>query len=244
MQILTDVHTHTIASVHAYSTLYENITVAKNKGLELIAMTDHGNFMADAPHEWHFLNTSCIPRTYEGVKILTGIELNVLNRKGEVDLDERILRDRIDVAIASIHNPTYCEEQGGDHTETWLNVIKNPYIDILGHSGSPMFPYDIERVVTAAKKANICIEINNNSTVVRPQNHERCKEIAAACKRIGANIVVSSDAHFMSQIGEFSSALSILEEIDFPEDLIMNLNAERFIGYIEKKKNKKFDFGE
>ena len=54
MKILTDLHTHTLASTHAYSTLKENIDMAKQMGLEAIAVTDHGISMEDAPHLWHF----------------------------------------------------------------------------------------------------------------------------------------------------------------------------------------------
>ncbi len=244
MKILTDLHTHTLASGHAFSTLYENICAAKEKGLELIAMTDHAPTLPDSPHEWHFQTLHNIPKVYNGVKVLTGVELNILNKSGEIDLCEEYLKHKVDIAIASIHEPVYQEEPFGDHTETWLNVIKNPYVDILGHSGSPKFPYDIEAVVESAKKANVCIEINNHSFMVRKANIERCREIAMACKKIGAKVVVSSDAHFMSQIGTNENALKILEEIDFPEELIMNLNAQRVIKYLETKKNKKLEFGE
>ena len=117
-------------------------------------------------------------------------------------------------------------------------------IDILGHSGSPDYAYDIDVVVQAAKDANKCIEINSHTYIARKSSWERCREIALACKRLDAPIVVNSDSHFMSQIGDLGAAINMLEEIDFPEDLIMNLNSERFTKYIENKKNKKFDFGE
>ncbi len=244
MQILTDLHTHTIASHHAYSTLYENLCSAKEKGLELIAMTDHAPALPDSAHEWHFVGFDNLPNSYNGIKLLSGVELSILDRQGNIDLPASLLESRVELAIASIHGPAYAEPAGGDHTETWLNVIKNPYVDILGHSGSPLYMYDIEAVVTAAKEANICIEINNHSFAARPKNIERCREIALACKRIGANITVSSDAHFMAQVGEVDLAVKMLQEIDFPEELIMNLNSERVIKYVESKRNKKLKFGE
>lgn len=244
MRILTDVHTHTNASAHAYSTLYENILVAKRKGLELLACTNHGPEMPDAPHWWHFLTFDNIPRVYEGVKILNGAEVNIMDKAGTIDLPENILRDKLDLVIASIHGVLFKDESGCDHTETWLRVIENPYVDILGHSGSPLFPYNIDVIVKAAKDAEKCIEINNHSFDERPNNIPICKEIALACKKYGTNIVVSSDAHFMENIGCFDNAVSMLEEIQFPEELIMNLNADRFINYLSKKKNKKFDFGD
>ena len=42
MRLLADLHTHTVASGHAYSTLTENVHVARSRGMELVAVTDHG----------------------------------------------------------------------------------------------------------------------------------------------------------------------------------------------------------
>ena len=65
-----DLHAHTVASAHAYSTVSDYFAVAKEKGIKLFAITDHGPDMADAPHRWHFLNMKVIPRIVDGVGIL------------------------------------------------------------------------------------------------------------------------------------------------------------------------------
>ena len=82
MNILTDIHCHTIASDHAYSTVLELARSAEEKGLEAIAVTDHGIGMEDSPHIWHFHNLKAIPRQIGGVKILYGCEANILNSDG------------------------------------------------------------------------------------------------------------------------------------------------------------------
>ena len=242
MKILTDIHTHTNASAHAYSSLYENMCAAREKGLELIAMTNHGPTMPDSPNLWHFMYFKAItPRTIEGVKLLCGTEANIVNKNGDLDLPPGVIAN-MDIVIASIHNVTYKEAVGGDHTETWLNVIDNPNVDVLGHCGSPDYMFDVDRVIPYAKEKNVCVEINNHSFLSRPQNIERCREIAIACKKYGAAVVVNSDAHFMGEIGIVPEAVKLLEEVGFPEDGIMNLNAERFIKYLSEKKNRVFEF--
>ncbi|MFI3209762.1 MAG: PHP domain-containing protein, partial [Peptostreptococcaceae bacterium] len=40
MKILIDLHTHTIVSGHAYSTVEENIKSAKEKGLKYLGMSE------------------------------------------------------------------------------------------------------------------------------------------------------------------------------------------------------------
>lgn len=64
-----DLHMHTVASTHAYSTLSDYIAEAKRKGIKLFAITDHGPDMEDAPHHWHFINMRIWPRLVDGVAL-------------------------------------------------------------------------------------------------------------------------------------------------------------------------------
>ena len=54
MKIEVDTHCHTIASGHAYSTIVENAKAASEKGLKMIAITDHGPAMPGTFHEAYF----------------------------------------------------------------------------------------------------------------------------------------------------------------------------------------------
>ena len=56
----------------------------------------------------------------------------------------------------------------------------------------------------------------------------------ALCMEYQVPIIVSSDAHDPSWVGEFSLARKLLEEIHFDENLILNTDMqkfEEFIGY-------------
>ena len=55
MHLQGDMHTHTIASTHAYSTITENCQWAEKYGMKGIAMTDHAMKLPDSPHIWHFV---------------------------------------------------------------------------------------------------------------------------------------------------------------------------------------------
>ncbi|MBE7012294.1 MAG: phosphatase [Ruminococcaceae bacterium] len=240
MKILTDIHTHTMASAHAYSTLTENVNAARGKGLELIAMTNHCPNMQEAPHLWHFENMKAIPRVINGVKVLRGAELNILSQAGDVDLDENHLK-RLDVAIASIHPSLFDGKKEDDQTKTWLNVMENPYVDILGHTGRNGFKFDHEAVVKKAVEKNVCIEVNC-LTIKNSEYRQECKKIILCCKKHRAKITVSSDSHFWNTIGDFDDAISFLSELDFPEELIVNRNAQTIIDYLKNKKSHiKFD---
>lgn len=233
MKILADTHTHTNCSTHAFGTITENMAMAKKHGMELVCMTNHAPALSDAPDIWHFYTMFELPDEIDGVRLLKGAEANVLDNMGNLDIPESE-QEKMEIMIASMHRGTYPPRTKEEHTETWLNVIKNKYVTILGHTGNAEYPYDIETVIEAAKKHNKCIEINNHSFFVREKSIENCKKIAETCKKMGTKIVVGSDAHTSFQVGVFDRAVKLLEEVEFPEELIMNLTAERFLRYLSE----------
>ena len=236
MKILVDPHTHTNASTHAYSTLEENVRHAKNIGLEAIAITNHAPGMPDAPHLWHFINMSRnVPRDIDGVKVLYGVEANIIDVDGRLDIDSGTL-SLLDVVIASMHRDTFAPQNRKAHTQAYLNALENPYVDIIGHSGSPDYEYNIDSVIAMAKKEGKMIEINNNSHLIRKGSTENCINIAKKCMDLGVYVVVSSDAHMSRNVGNFSEALSMLDEIGFPEELVANTSLEKFLSILRQRK--------
>ncbi len=236
MNILVDLHCHTVASTHAHSTVLENIAAAKEKGLEAIAITNHCPPLGDAPHIYHFTNISMMPKVINGIRVFSGCEANILDLQGNLGVDELTL-EALEVVIASIHNPVYKDMGTKDNTSAYLNALENPYVDILGHSGNPLCPFDIEKVVSRAKELNKFIEINENTFSIRPNNVSICREIALCAKRLKANVVVNSDAHIAINVGNVDKAVSILEEIQFPEELIANRSLEAFRKAVAPRKH-------
>lgn len=231
MKILVDTHTHTNASTHAFSTLAENVSEARKRGIDMICMTDHTPALPDAPHIWHFRTLMRLPRVIDGVKLVFGAEANIIDKNGNIDLPQYDLKN-MEIVIASIHHPCYTSGTVEEHTRTYMGAIKNPYVTIIGHSGNPDFEYDIDTVVKCAKEYNKCIEINNSSFKLRPKNLENCRKIASACKKYGTNVVIGSDAHSAYEVGVFDNAIKLLEDIDFPEELVMNTDMEKFESYL------------
>ena len=72
------------------------------------------------------------------------------------------------------------------------------------------------------------LEINDHSFDSPTQVTDECKRIALCCAEEGASIVVSSDAHSAWFVGHFERALTMLDEIGFPEELIANTSLNRF----------------
>ena len=79
-KIKTEVHTHTLASSHAYNTMQEMLTDAAQKGIELLAITNHGPALnGDGVHFWHFANMGLLPRKINGIYLIRGAETNLID---------------------------------------------------------------------------------------------------------------------------------------------------------------------
>lgn len=97
-----------------------------------------------------------------GVEILSGVEVNILDISGKVDLSDKTIK-KLDVVIASLHTPCISPMSVEENTECVINTMKNPYIKILGHPGDPRYPLDIKKVVSASRDTETVLELNNTS---------------------------------------------------------------------------------
>lgn len=239
MKILADLHLHTIASGHAYSTIEEVAKAAAAKKLEMVAITDHGPAMPGGPHEYYFGNLHVLPETLHGVKILVGVEANILDEHGRLDLKEYYLA-RLDLVLAGLHNvclDPMCPER---NTNALVCAIKNPFVDIVVHPGNPDFPIDMHEVVRTASEWGKALEINNSSFLVRRGSHERCQEIARLAREYDTLISISSDAHISSDVGELTKALDVAVQAGIPVKNIINLSAERTEQFLAVRGKKHF----
>jgi len=235
MNNVIDVHTHTIASGHAYTTLLENAKEAANKGIKILGVSDHGPKMPGGPHIFYFGNLRVVPKELFGVRILKGCEANIIDFEGNIDIPERV-QDSLDYMIASLHD--VCIEPGTveENTKAYLGAMDNPNIMIIGHPGNPRFEIDCETVVKKAKEKDIIIEINNSSFKgARKGCEETCYNIARLCRDNGVKIMFGSDAHTCFQVGEFEDAINLIKDLEIPEDLIMNTDERKFLNYLTNK---------
>lgn len=234
MNIELDVHTHTIASGHAFSTLQEMVKAASEKGLKLYGITEHSSGIPGACDPIYFRNLHVVPRKMYGVDLLLGAEINILDTAGNIDMDEAMLR-MLDIRIAGIHSLCYQSGTCAENTQGMINVIANPYINIISHPGDGTAELDFEPIVRAAKEHHTLLEINNSSLrPTRNKVHARQNnlEILRLCKQYGVPVILGSDAHISFDIAVYDYVWDLLSETDFPEELIMNTSVEKFRAYL------------
>lgn len=244
MKIIADLHIHTISSGHAYSTVMENVRAAADKGLEMIAITDHGPAMPGGPHSYHFGNQKVIPDELFGVRVLKGVEANIIDPDGNLDLQEDRL-SALDIVLAGLHN--VCTPNGSmeENTEMLINGIKNPWVDVIVHPGNPEFLLDAEAVVKAAVKYDVALELNNSSLKVsRTGSRPYCEKILALCKEYGAKIMVGTDSHFALAIGDFTEAMVLLEKYDISPSAVVNTSMTGVYNHLKRRSNRRYSIKE
>ena len=232
-----DLHTHTVASTHGYSTINENAAAAKACGMTLLAVTDHGPAMPDAPHLWHFHNYKVLPREINGVTMLYGVEANIIDENGTLDMDEKELRF-CEWVVASYH--TQCVQFPRTPalvSQGYRKLCENPDVDVIGHPTTAMFPFDYEPVLKLFKEAGKLVEINESSLRWKPGALENAKTVYALCKKHEIPIVLNTDAHYSGLIGKTPLASQLLQDLDFPRRLIVNLEAEPILARAARRCN-------
>ncbi len=242
MIIQADMHTHTVASTHAFSTVMEMAKAASDEGLSALAFTDHSTGGEDAPHIWHFHNLpKAIPRKLFGVNMVFGVECDIIDDKGTLALPNREF-EFLDWVVASIHGTKLMSGHDRDYyTSAYVNASKNPYVDVIGH---PVYPHvfgDYDVILPEFKKNDKLVEINESAIIRSDEIMENCRDMIRRCKALEIPVIVDSDAHFCLSVGKFDAALKLLEEEKFPEELVVNTSWERIKERIEKRKGKIFE---
>lgn len=224
MKYAADMHTHTLASGHAYNTINEMIRAASEKKLEMIGITEHAPAMPGSTNVYYFQNLNILERKKYGIEVRYGAELNIIDLKGTTDLDPRSYRD-LDYCIASLHTTCLVPGSKKENTFALLKVMQHPKVRIIGHPDDGHFPIDYEEMVREAKKQKILIELNNasfNPRGFRINAVENDIQILGLCVKYGVEIILGSDAHREEDVGNFSEADKLLAKVGFPEELIAN----------------------
>lgn len=235
MNIQLDVHTHTIVSGHAFSTLTEMVTEAQWRKLKVFGITEHAPSVPGTCTFLYFRNLHVVPRQWGDMRLLLGAELNILDTTGRLDNDEGYFH-LLDLRIAGIHSVCW---QGGDietNTAGMINAIRNPWTNIISHPGDGTADLLFEPIVLAAKETNTLLEINNSS--LKPCRGKLEKaipnnlEILRLCKKYEVPVILGSDAHIHYDIACYDNIYPLLAEVDFPEKLIVNDKPDNFMAWL------------
>lgn len=232
-----DLHTHTVASGHADNTVEEMIEAAVRRGITLYGITDHSIMMPGTCKKEYFEQLDDLKQEYNGIEVLFGVELNIMDYKGSVDMETELLKN-MDIAIASIHNGIcYTSGSIAENTSAVTGAIENPYVNIIGHMDDDNIPVDYETVINAAIENHTLLEINNNSLTEncwRKNTGKNIEKIIELCMKNNYPVVIGSDAHCIGNVGRNKESLEFLKKSGFPDELILNYYPERLKTFMNK----------
>lgn len=241
-EILADLHMHTVASLHGYSTVAEMVKASKDAGLKYIAITDHLFQNEDyllRKNETARIEYLSERMRYEDIKVIGGVELNlnqhVIDLKNfkraqcwmPVGLHSWFL-DFENLTLEDLYN--MFEDKAKNNICTAFAHIErdwhkiNPDYDNLVPANKKM----LEKIVLLAKNTNTPLELNETSFVFN--FHNPTKQIyywLGIAKELNTTIYLGSDSHYCSEVGHFENSLKALNEIGYPKDLIINLDENK-----------------
>ena len=237
MNIEVDTHTHTVLSGHAHSTLLENAVAAEQIGLKGIVMTEHGAMFPAAPPELNISTYRYLPSHAHGVRLYHGIEANIIDFDGQIDIREKYIK-LLDFVVAGLHEVIIRSGGNKNDTDALIAALGNKHIDLISHPDHPSYEIDYETLAKEAARLGKLLEINDQSLAYRKGSIDNANVLIKWCKHFGTRVAVSSDAHSTFGIGRFGTALRVLSENDFPDELVVNVTQARFEAYIEERRRR------
>ncbi len=236
-----DYHTHTYYS-DGVGSIEENVESAREKGLKTIGITDHGFF-----HVAHGIRRKDVEKMraeiqklrlkYPDMQILLGVEANLINLRGELDLREEdiALFDYIIFGVhkfaCSIKRPSSiwftimnlffknCKRRIKKVTESYIRAIQNYPVKLVVHPNYAM-RVDVARLAEFAKNRGVWIELNGKRINMNSAEAE-------ALKSSGVTLVIGSDAHTPSRVGEDGVPRQFIMDNNIPLESIINIETKQ-----------------
>lgn len=253
-----DFHTHTKYS-HGSGTILDNAISAKEKGLQGIAITDHGfNHPAFGMRRRKLgkMRDDCnFAQQQTGIKVLLGTEANIIGINGKTDLKESDY-DKLDIFLAGIHRVVFYDRFSDyfklfganlftstitkkpsqalikNTTQAYINAIKNNPIDVLTHLNYKCYADSLE-VAKCLADYGTYLEISTKKV------HLSDEEWQNIIDKTSVNFVINSDAHSPSRIGDTVLADDLFSRINFPSSRIHNIDGRmptlRFLQFKEHR---------
>lgn len=233
--IEADFHNHTLFSACGLHTHLEMINRAEQVGLSVFGITDHGRAIGGRTPST-FIDR--FQYSSDNFRLLKGVEANVLNEKGEIDLPPRA--NFLDIVLLGYHANTEKNRGIKYYTDTLIKAMeRNSSIDILTHINNATYQVDFKSIAEAAKELGVLIEFNNSKVRYQRIPNERTIKLIEACQENGNFVAVNSDSHTVTEVGDVSAVWSLIEEVGFNQNFIVNRYAKDAIKFVESRRKNK-----
>ncbi|NPV53995.1 MAG: PHP domain-containing protein [Firmicutes bacterium] len=251
MKPFADYHTHTVYS-HGTGTVEDNVIAAIEAGLEEVAITDHGpanifsiGMRGLGAFEAIRRDVEACRARYPHIKVLLGVEANIVGLDGSLDVPDAIL-EGLDKVLAGHHLlvrgktpgdawgivgrnvvirlcPRRLQHLCADlprrariaNTDALVRAVTARRIDIVTHPG-------LEVSIDTRELARACVQMGTALEINAKHAGESLDFVRVAAGE-GAKFVLSSDAHRPEDVGRLGPALEIARCAGLGPDMILNV---------------------
>lgn len=232
----TDLHSHSLFSPCGVHTVLEMLTAAKDRGLKGLAITDHGPSVGGTANSVFFERLS---QPVPGVRLYKGVEANVLGREGRIDVVTKYLK-WTDLVLLGYHRNSERDLSRHEYTDFLIKCLElNPCVDIITHPNVPEYPVEYRALARAARHFGTALELNNSKTALGRASDDETLRLMEVCADEGCLVAVNSDAHTIEEPGDTRAIRRIMEEMDFPFELVVNKTLESTERWIRDRKKGK-----
>ena len=195
--------------------------------MEVIGILEHGPDLESTNADENYFSTLCrVPRLINGVRLLRGVESNIIDEKGNIDVSKNMLRD-LDYIMVGFHKNAGYEDSGvKKNTEAMVGAIKSGKVDIITHPFmTAQYKFDMKKIAEEACKNKVLLEINLHyirEKKLLEDTISNLKIIVKTVKKYKQKVILNSDSHNIWELGDDSSLGPVKKKIGLTDDMIIN----------------------
>lgn len=241
MEFYADWHTHSVYS-DGHGTIEENVLAARTRGLEQLAITDHGprniGVGVKTADTYLRINTEIkdINEKFTDILVKTGAEADIISLEGAIDIPAWTA-EGLDILIVGLHPyiwPTTVdgvwslvginqiaqvskrmrEKARVNNTKALKEAVYKHDVDIISHPNLKM-SVDIRELAAVCASEGTALEINTG-------HHYDKEELVRLAAKESVDFVVNSDAHFPETVGNLAEGGALLEKYNVPPERVLN----------------------
>ncbi len=227
--IHVDLHAHTHFSRCGLHSIIEMLEAARAREMTALAITDHGLSLGG------HINSSFYERLHDpvdGIRLLKGIESNVVDHEGTVDCPREFL-PYMDVVLLGLHHNISHKLKPQEYTDMVIRALDaNPYIAVITHPNDPNFPVEMSRLAAECAERGVALELNNSKIVYNRVESRHVEALIDACKVHACPVVINSDSHAVNEVGDDSAMRPFVQRQGLPRELIRNRDAQEGMAFV------------
>lgn len=231
-----DLHIHSSDSSCGQHTPLEVMTLCRERGMEAIAITDHGPAITTCMTRGTFFDDRRFPTEFDGLRIFKGMESNIM-AGGKTDVIP-VLLPKIDVLAAGMHAGVLGPDDIEANTRAVIEVIEGDVtVDMITHPDQKAYAMDVESIARAAAGRGVALEINNSGLVLDKTDVDQLRRMIEAGQKHGALFALNSDGHTWVEFGHDEAARKFLDDMGSPKiDILNDWPLDRVAAHLAERK--------